>query len=148
MSPPRGRHTTGHRGSGGRAVHGPGGQLSELCRSFVGRLSGPSEHLGQWTSSSYVGLSELCRNCRTVRGLSDFCRSAVGRSSCSTSGTTLETSTASTATLVPLSYHLSDPSTLSLTTACQLLLHGVAHHLAVLLVEGVGATHAGVLLEV
>ena len=29
----------------------------------------------------------------------------------------------------------------------QLILHGVAHHLAVLLVKGVGATHAGVLLD-
>ena len=30
----------------------------------------------------------------------------------------------------------------------QLILHGVAHHLAVLLVKGAGVTHAGVLLEV
>ena len=35
-----------------------------------------------------------------------------------------------------------------LSLSLQLLLHGVTHHLAVLLVEGVGATHAGVLLEV
>ena len=48
-----------------------------VCRSLCRTLSGLSEHLGQFLCSSYVGLSELCRNCRTV-GLSD-CRTSVGR---------------------------------------------------------------------
>ena len=48
-----------------------------VCRSLCRTLSGLSEHLGQSICSSYVGLSELCRNCRTV-GLSD-CRMSVGR---------------------------------------------------------------------
>ena len=81
-----------------------GGQLSELCRSFVGRLSALSEHLGQFLSSSYVGLSELCRNCRTV-GLSD-CQTSVG-----------PLSVGCRAPVGPLSYHLLDPSPLSHTTA-------------------------------
>ena len=104
-----------------------------VCRSLCRTLSGLSEHLGQDLRSSYVGLSELCRNCRTV-GLSD-CRTSVGR-----------LSVGCRAPVGPLSYHLSDPSPLSLSL--QLLLHGVTHHLAVLLVEGLGATHAGVLLQV
>ena len=107
-----------------------------VCRSLCRTLSGLSEHLGQSIRSSYVGLSELCRNCRTV-GLSD-CRTSVGRLS---------------APVGPLSYHLSDrcPTicrTPPLSLSLQLLLHGVTHHLAVLLVAGVGATHAGVLLQV
>ena len=52
-----------------------------VCRSLCRTLSGLSEHLGQSIRSSYVGLSELCRNCRTV-GLSD-CRTVgpLGRTS-------------------------------------------------------------------
>ena len=75
------------------------------------------------SSVGTVGLSD----CRTVGPLSDVCRSAVGP---------LSDRCPTTCRTPPLSLSL------------QLLLHGVTHHLAVLLVEGVGATHAGVLLEV